>query len=256
MDARRLNRFVKRHGRQNGGNALGEHGLAGTRRAEQQNVVTAAAGDFESALGGHLSAHVAEIHGILRGFAKDFPRVAMHGRKGFGRVDEIDGLRKRSHGENVDSFDDRRFARVCFGHDDVANAAFTRSDGGGKRSANRTHAAVKRQFAKENKFVESLAEKSSLATQDAERHGQIKCRAFLANVRGGKIYRDALRGGKIEAAIFQRRLNALAAFLYGVVRQADNSKFALAARADVHFDFDKVGVNAINGGAKTFEKHG
>ena len=61
--------------------------------------------------------------------------------------------------------------------------------------------------------------------------------------------------GKIEAAIVERGLDALAAFLDGDVRQADDVEVARASRADVHLDFDKVGVDSEHGGAKRFEKH-
>ncbi len=59
--------------------------------------------------------------------------------------------------------------------------------------------------------------------------------------------------GKSNAAIFQRGLDALTAFFHGVVGQADDGEFALTVRADVDLDFDKIGVNAVNGCAKTFE---
>jgi len=116
-------------------------------------------------------------------------------------------------------------------------------------AANGTNATVKRKFAEENEFVETLAEKSSLTAENAERHRQIEGRAFFANIGGREIYGDALRRGKIERAIFQRGLDALAAFFHGVIGQADDGKFALTIRADVNFDFDEIGVNAVNGRA-------
>ena len=48
-------------GRQDAGEALGEHGLAGAGRADHQDVVDSGGGDFEGALGHGLAAHVAEI---------------------------------------------------------------------------------------------------------------------------------------------------------------------------------------------------
>ncbi len=57
------------------------------------------------------------------------------------------------------------------------------------------------------------------------------------------------------AAIFQRRLDALAALLHGDVRQADDVEVAGLARADVHLDFHQVGVDAKYRGAVIFEMH-
>src|ERR1700722_17054593 len=136
VNARGFDSFVKRHGRKDGRNALGEHGFPGAGRPEKENIVSAAASDFERAFGGSLAANIAQVYGILRGLAKNFTRVAMHGRERFGRIDEIDGLRKRAHGENVDAFDDGGFARVCLGHNDATDAAVARGDGRGKRSPN------------------------------------------------------------------------------------------------------------------------
>ena len=49
--------------RQDGGQALGQHGFAGAGRADHQNVVAAGGGYFEGALGRLLAAHILEVHG-------------------------------------------------------------------------------------------------------------------------------------------------------------------------------------------------
>ena len=59
-----LQRLFKGKGRQDRRHALGEHGLAGTGRADHQDVVAAGAGDFQSALGGLLSTNVFEVDGV------------------------------------------------------------------------------------------------------------------------------------------------------------------------------------------------
>ena len=64
-DAEDLGRFdglFKRHARQDGRYALGQHGLAGTRRPDHQYVMAARRGHFQRALGRLLSAHIAEVH--------------------------------------------------------------------------------------------------------------------------------------------------------------------------------------------------
>src|SRR5690242_1026433 len=79
VDACGFDGFLEGHGRKNGGDALGEHGFAGARRADEKNVVAAGAGDFESALGGLLAVDVAEIDGVLGGFAEGLMRVDFDG---------------------------------------------------------------------------------------------------------------------------------------------------------------------------------
>ena len=88
-----------------------------------------------------------------------------------------------------------------------------------------------------------------MRTQKPQRHGQIERRAFLANIRGSEIYGDTLWGGKIEAAILQRRLDSLAALFHRDIRQAYDREFALPACADVHLDFDEIRVDSEYRGA-------
>jgi hypothetical protein len=114
--------------------------------------------------------------------------------------------------------------------------------------------AVQRQLAEDDHLVEPLAEKRALAAQDGKRHRQIKCRAFLADVGGRQVDGDALEW-EIVAAILERGLDALAAFLHGDVGKADHVEIARFARTDVHLHLHEVGVDAENGGAEGFEVH-
>ena len=61
VDLGGLQRFFKTKRRQDGGHALGQHGLAGARRADHQDVMAAGAGHFEGALGGVLAADIFEV---------------------------------------------------------------------------------------------------------------------------------------------------------------------------------------------------
>jgi hypothetical protein len=68
VHTRGLDGFVKRHRRQDGWNALGQHGLAGARRTNEQDVVPTSAGYLQGALGSLLAVHVAHIDGVLGRF--------------------------------------------------------------------------------------------------------------------------------------------------------------------------------------------
>ena len=63
-----LNGLGKTQGRQNGGNAFGQHRLARTRRSNHEDVVAAGSGYFQGALGMELTFHVSEIHGVTGRF--------------------------------------------------------------------------------------------------------------------------------------------------------------------------------------------
>jgi len=103
--------------------------------------------------------------------------------------------------------------------------------------------------------IENLAEKTSLAAGEAQRHRQIERGTFLADIGRGKIDGDRVPGRKIEAAIAQSSADAFAALLHGNVRQADDGEMALERGYDVHLGFDEVGVNAEHGCTECLEKH-
>ena len=60
---------------------------------------------------------------------------------------------------------------------------------------------------------------------------------------------------KLEAAIAQRGLDAFAAFLDGIVGQADDVEVLHAGGADVDFHLDEVSVDAVDRSALCFEEH-
>jgi hypothetical protein len=103
--------------------------------------------------------------------------------------------------------------------------------------------------------IENFAEETFLASGQAQRHGQIECGAFLADIGRGEIDADRVAGGKIEAAIAQNCTDAFAAFFHGNVRQADDGEVALERGDDVHFAFDEISVDAEHGCAECLEKH-
>jgi hypothetical protein len=74
-----LERFFKRERRQDGGQPLGEHGLARAGRADHEDVVAAGGRNFKGALGGLLSAHIFEVDGEVLKLAEQFLRVDVEG---------------------------------------------------------------------------------------------------------------------------------------------------------------------------------
>ena len=166
-----LNRFVEGHRRQYRGNALGHHGLAGTRRPDEQNVVSPGAGDFQSALGGLLAAHIAQIHTVLGGFAQEQPRVNVHRLKRFRRIYQIDGLRQGLQGEDVYAFHNRGLASVGFRDGNGFDTELPGGQCSRQGAAHRTDAAIQRQLAQEHAFVQGFAEEMPHAPDQAEGHG-------------------------------------------------------------------------------------
>ena len=111
--------------------------------------------------------HVAEVNGILRGFAQHLLRIDYDRLERLGRVDEIDGLRKRLKRENVYALHYGSFAGVRFGNGERLQAKFAGGECRGESAANGADTSIEREFAQEHAFVELLAEKMAHAADQA-----------------------------------------------------------------------------------------
>jgi hypothetical protein len=113
-----------------------------------------------------------------------------------------------------------------------------------------------REFAYEERVGDFLFIEATVGTENSEGHGQIEAGALFANVGGREINGD-VGGRNIAAAVFERGANAIAALAHGGVGQADGVEVILVRfyAGDVDFDFDDVGVNAVNGSAQSFIEH-
>jgi len=72
-------RLFERERRQDRGHALGQHGFAGTGRADHQDVVASGAGHFQGALGGLLSANFFEVDAEVLSFAEQSLPIDLQG---------------------------------------------------------------------------------------------------------------------------------------------------------------------------------
>ena len=105
-------------------------------------------------------------------------------------------------------------------------------------------------------MIELLAEEVAHATDKSQGHRKVESRSFFANVSGSEVDGDALAMRKLEAAIAERRLDALTALFNGIVREANDVEVLHAGGTHVDFHFDEVGVDAVDRGALCFEEHG
>jgi hypothetical protein len=99
----------------------------------------------------------------------------------------------------------------------------------------------------------SFAEECALTAEKAVGHGELEGGAFLAHVGGREVDGDGLMAGIIETTIFESGFDALAAFLDGDVRKADDIEISGLAGANV--DFDEIGFDAVDRGGVSFEEH-
>ena len=88
-------------------------------------------------------------------------------------------------------------------------------------------------------------------TDDTKRHREIEAGAFCADVGRSEIDRD-VRGGDVVTAVAECGADTVAAFAHGRVGQADGVELIFGGldAGYVDFDFDDVGIDAIDGGAE------
>jgi len=255
MNARGFDGFFERHRGKNRGNALGEHSFASAGRADEENVVPAGTSDFQGAFRGLLAVNLAEVDTVFGGFAEEKLRVDLRGSKGFRGIDEIDGLGKSFYGINFDAVDDGRFASVGLGDSERDETGIARRKRSRERAADGTDAAIERQFTEKHHLVDRLAKELAHATSEAESHWKIKRGAFFLDVGGSEIDGNALAVREFDAAIAEGGFDAFAAFFYGIIGKADDVEIVHAGRANVDFDFDKIGIDAKHSGTEGFEEH-
>ncbi len=113
VDLRRLDRFLLAHAGHDGGDAFGEHGLAGARRSDHQNVVAAGDGDFDGALRILLPFHLAEINVVARVGLEELRGPAGFRRDRLVAAQELDGLAQIRPADDLDALHDAGLRGDC-----------------------------------------------------------------------------------------------------------------------------------------------
>ena len=116
----------------------------------------------------------------------------------------------------------------------------------GQDASDWQQAAVERQFAHYQVFVEVCRCYLFGAGEDAYRYGKVVGRTLFAHVGGGEVD-DDVAAGQVVACLFKGRFDALVALFDGCVGEADDA--ILEAFAYRYFDCYGNGVNAFDGGA-------
>src|SRR6185437_2726935 len=250
-------RFFESKRREDGRHPLGQHGLAGTRRADHEDVVASRAGDLEGALGGLLAANVFEIHRVLLGFLQDGIGVNGYRRDAVFAVNQANHVHERADRVHANAGYDRGLAGIYFRDDQMGNLLAAGGDGDRQGAANPTNAAVERQLAHENIVGNFFSGQSAVRADNAERHGQVEAGAFFLDIGRSQVDGD-VGGRNVVAAVLQRRADTLAAFAHRGIGQADGDKvvFVGSDAGDVNLNLDHVGVNAIDSGTESLNKHG
>ena len=149
MDLGHFQRLGKGHIGHDGGDAARQHGLARAGRADEQQVMPAADGDFEGAAGDRLAFDEGEVElARLRGGGA--VAGGGHGRQRRVAADMVDDGGKAFGRHRLDAADVRRLARVARGHDEFRVSPRLGGDEDGQDARQRAQPAVQRQLAQKH----------------------------------------------------------------------------------------------------------
>ena len=253
MDFGGLESFGERERRHDGRQTLGHHGLAGARRAYEQNVVAAGTRHLEGTLHVLLAFDLGEVEVEPVGGAGELLAGVHHG--GFNRPragDKIYHLGERFHAIDIEVVDHGGLGGVGLGHNHAPKPGCPGGDGHGQRAAYGKHGAVERQLAHNHVAVEFRRLYLFSSCKHGEGDGQIVGGAFLAHI-GRREVDDHIVARELVAGMQQSQAHALLALLHGSVGQTYYA--VLESAADGHFHGDDYGVDALDGRAVGLDKH-
>ena len=181
--------FGRRQRRQDGGQPRRQHGLAGTGRADQQQVMAAGGRDLERPLGALLALDVLEIDaGIVR--RADFRLRARQQLRAAEMIGELDERARRHDlhlGARPGGF------RAASGRADEALLARIGPDRGRQHAGDRRDRAVEAELAQHGAARQRIGRNGADLRHQAERDRQIVVAAFLRQVGRRQIDGDAPR---------------------------------------------------------------
>ncbi len=219
IDLRGLDHFGAVHRRQNGRQALGEHGLARARRADEQDVVPAGGGHLERALDVLLRLDLGEIDREAR--------LGLELRRRHGRDALVPAQMVHELGNVLDRVDGHPVGKGGLGRVARRDEELTDADLLG-RERHRERAGDGADVPREADLAEKRRRGRRLAdlprgAQDAQQHRQVIERAGLARVRRGEVHRQTA-DRELHAVGLDGAAHALARLLDGRIRQADDVK--------------------------------
>ena len=242
-DHRHFQELGRRQRRQNRGQPRGQHRFAGAGRADHQEVMPAGGGHFERALGAFLALDVGQIEWR----ALDLADLGLWAAEYLRALEMIGDLDEGTRGGDLDLGGSPGRLRTAGFRADQALAARIGADGGRQHAGDRRNGTVKIEFAQHGEAGECVGWNGADRGHQAERDRQVVMAAFLGQVGGREIDRDAARrqrqpGGDHGGA------HALLGFRDGFVRQTDDIEGRQAGR-DLHLHVDGAGIDAL-------ERHG
>jgi hypothetical protein len=249
LDHRDLEQLARRERRQDRGQPLRQHRLAGARRAAHQQVVAPGRGDLQGALRALLALDVLQIRqAVVEG--RDGGLRPRHDLYAFEVVRELDQRARREHLDVAGRPGGLGAAGI--GADEPV-PALVRGDRRRQHARDRGDRAVERKLAQDREALERIGRDRADRRHHAERDRQIVMRALLGQIGRREVHGDALRRQR-EAGGDQRRAHPLARFPHRLVRQADDREHHVAGR-ELHLHVDEARLDPLESDRRDARDH-
>ena len=256
VDAGRFDRLGGREPRQDRGDALGEHGLAGAGWSEHQQVVIPGGGDRHGPLGHLLAADVGKVDVVGRVFFEPLVQPRRGGIDVDRAGEEGHGLSQARHGNHLDAFHHGGFGRAGGRHHEAGEPLLAR--GGHRhrqRPAGRPRRAVEGQLSDHGVAIEPVGHHLPATGQQAQGNRQVERRGLLRQFRRGEVDHHPIIRPQ-EARVHHRPLDAVRAFLDRRLGKSDQNRFGKCAGRDVHLHLDRHRLDADQRKRAKLGEHG
>lgn len=253
VDLRALDRLLERHRGHDRGDPFRQHRFAGTGRTDHQQVVPAGDRHFNGAFDVALPFHVTEIDLVILVGGEERSEIA---RRRFDRrfaSNELECFPQVPHAVDGDPFHHRGFVRVGRGNENRLFLLPARFQGHRQHAFDGAHAAVQRQLADKAESFEGRTVEILAHGDHPKRDRQVEAGTLFLYVGRREIDRRPSARPEIPA-VTDRRSNAIAAFFYRGIGQANDDNVRVAP-GTVDLDFHLVGIDSIDGGRIDLGEH-
>ena len=171
MDLGGFEGFIERERREDGGQAFGEHGLAGARGPDEQDIMRTGGGDFEGAFDRFLAFDFGEVEIVVGAVGEQITKIdAQRVDVGFA-FKKRNGLAEVADGDDLEALDGGGFGGVVGGDQDAHFAIGLGAERDGEHAFDGTHSAGQAEFTDHDEVIELIGEELFAGGQNANGDG-------------------------------------------------------------------------------------